>query len=135
MSTQRRSTRQRQLVLDAVRALDNHPTAESVFNVVRAHDAHVSRGTVYRNLNLLAKDGRIQIIKTPGGSRFDWRCHPHAHVMCTSCGAVEDIELPYREELDRDADARTTFEVHSHFTLFEGLCPACRAAAEAKTRP
>lgn len=128
MSTQRRITRQRQLVLDAVRALGNHPTADAVFSAVRTRDEHVSRGTVYRNLNLLAEDGQIRVVKTPGGSRFDHRCDEHAHVVCTSCGAVEDIELPYRRELDREANARSAFSVRSHYTLFEGLCPACRAA-------
>ena len=50
---QQRNTRQRQLVLDVVRGRRDHPTAEQIYQSVREQDAHVSRGTVYRNLNLL----------------------------------------------------------------------------------
>ena len=48
---QQRNTRQRQLVLDAVRSRQDHPTAEQIYQSVRERDAHVSRGPVYRNLN------------------------------------------------------------------------------------
>ena len=58
MAVQRRNTRQRRLVLDAVRALHNgHPTADDVFVEVRRHDGRISRGTVYRNLSLLSDEG------------------------------------------------------------------------------
>ena len=66
MAVQRRNTRQRRLVLDAVRALHNgHPTADDVFVEVRRHDGRISRGTVYRNLSLLSDEGMIQQLKTP----------------------------------------------------------------------
>ena len=71
MTVQRRNTRQRKLVLDAVRQSYNHPTADEIYNAVREQDDKISRGTVYRNLNLLADAGEILSIKTPGGSRFD----------------------------------------------------------------
>ena len=80
MAVQRRNTRQRKLVLDAVRQSYNHPTADEIYNVVRAQDDKISRGTVYRNLNLLADAGEILSIKTPGGSRFDRTIEPHAPV-------------------------------------------------------
>ena len=65
MAVQRRNTRQRKLVFDAVRQSYNHPTADEIYNVVRAQDDKISRGTVYRNLNLLADAGEILSIKTP----------------------------------------------------------------------
>lgn len=52
---QQRNTRQRQLVLDEVRSRRDHPTAEQIFQNVHALDPHISRGTVYRNLNLLCR--------------------------------------------------------------------------------
>ncbi len=126
MTVQRRNTRQRRLVLDAVRTLHDHPTAEEVFAEVRRHDDHVSRGTVYRNLALLAQDGSIQQLKTPGGSRFDDRCDAHAHLICTSCGSVCDLELPYDAMADAGAARATGFAHVTHYTFFEGLCPTCQ---------
>lgn len=127
MATQRRNTRQRKLVLDAVLQSCNHPTADEVYGIVHAQDERVSRGTVYRNLNLLADEGTILSIKTPGGSRFDRTVKPHAHVICTSCGVVVDVPVPFDTSLDSDASEATGWAIASHYTIFEGLCPACQA--------
>ena len=53
MAVQRRNTKQRALVLDAVRARCDHPTAEDIYLDVRRQDDRISRATVYRNLRLL----------------------------------------------------------------------------------
>ncbi len=124
--TQRRNTRQRQLVLDAVRAHNDHPTAEDIFNDVRAVDPKVGRGTVYRNLNLLEETGVITTVKTPGTMRYDWRVDGHSHVVCRTCGAVSDTPLPYDSALDTTAAKATGFAIDAHNTVFEGLCPHCQ---------
>lgn len=131
---QRRNTRQRRLVLDAVRALHDHPTVDEVFNEVRRHDDRVSRGTVYRNLALLADEGSVQMLKTPGGNRFDDRCDPHAHLICTSCGTVCDLELPYESAQDDAAMRETGFSQVTHYAFFEGVCPACQARGNGRTK-
>lgn len=127
MVTQRRNTRQRQLVLDAVRAHDDHPTADEIYVALRANDPRISRGTVYRNLRLLSGSGEIRTFKVPGGDRFDWRVDDHAHVVCERCGAVCDAPVAYNAELDETCASKTGYRISSHHTLFEGLCPACQA--------
>lgn len=126
MAVQRRNTKQRKLVLDAVRQSYNHPTADEIYNAVREQDDKISRGTVYRNLNLLADAGEILSIKTPGGSRFDRTIEPHAHIICTSCSRVIDVPLPFDAQLDAKASEQIGWHVTSHYTIFEGLCPDCR---------
>lgn len=129
MAIQRRNTRQRKLVLDAVLASYDHPTADDVYQAVRAQDDKISRGTVYRNLNLLADEGTILSIKTPGGCRFDRTVKPHAHVICTSCGSVVDVPLHVDTDLDARASQETGYAVTSHYTIFEGICPLCARKA------
>lgn len=123
---QRRNTRQRQLVLDAVEHLNDHPTAEEIYAYVHKTDEHVSRGTVYRNLNLLAQNGTILDVKVPGGDRFDHRTDCHPHLVCTECGAV--VDAPY--EADHEANARvesiSSYSNVIHYTVFMGVCPACQ---------
>ena len=126
----RRNTRQRQLVLDAVRSRCDHPTAEDIYLQVRETDERVSRGTVYRNLNLLTEAGVITTVKTPGTTRFDWRCDGHGHAVCRCCGAVADVMLPYDDGLDERAGLETGFSVDAHNLVFEGTCPACQRAAQ-----
>ena len=125
---QRRNTAQRQLVLSAVRARCDHPSADQIYLGVSAIDPRVSRGTVYRNLNVLADEGEVLHVKVPDGpDRFDRRLEMHCHIMCTRCGAVDDADIAYSAELDTQAAASTGYLVNRHRTVFEGLCPKCRA--------
>lgn len=123
---QQRNTRQRRLVLDAVRARCDHPGAEQIYLDVIAIDDKISRGTVYRNLNFLAQNGELLHVKLPGADRFDCRLDFHYHLLCTGCGAVCDVPLSYHPELDQEATEKTGYAVERHHTIFEGLCPGCR---------
>lgn len=124
---QRRNTAQRQLVLSAVRARQDHPSADQIYLSVAEIDPRVSRGTVYRNLNVLSDEGEVLHVKVPDGpDRFDLRLEPHCHIMCTRCGRVEDADVAYSAGLDAQAAAATGYLVSRHRTVFEGLCPRCR---------
>lgn len=127
---QQRNTRQRQIVLDAVRERMDHPTADEIYLDVRNVDSHISRGTVYRNLNVLSENGEILHIKVPTADRFDLRPDKHYHIICTSCDKVFDVPSPYTEELDKTAESSTGFKVSRHRTVFEGICPKCQMIFE-----
>ena len=124
---QKRSTRQRRLVLEAVKSRKDHPSADEIYLDVRKKDEKISRGTVYRNLNILDKDGDITHVRVPSADRYDLRLDLHYHMFCTGCGAVIDAPIPYREDYDRIVEAETGFSIRRHRTIFEGLCSECRA--------
>lgn len=128
MTVQRRNTKQRTLVLDAVRSRNDHPTAEDIYLDVRRQDDKISRATVYRNLRLLEDTHAITCVKAPGGDRFDLRLDAHAHVVCTECGAVIDATLPYDESADDAVATGTGYAVTGHSTIFTGICPNCQRA-------
>lgn len=134
MGVQRRNTRQRQLVLDAVRSRNDHPTADDIYLAVRELDDRISRGTVYRNLNLLEETGAICSVKAPGGSRFDWKTDGHAHVVCTGCGCIADAALPYDRAADQLVASETGFAEVRHSALFQGICADCLAKRELEAR-
>ena len=121
----RRKTKQRQLVLDAVRARCDHPTAEQIYQDVRAIDENISRGTVYRNLNILVENGEVFQVKLSRADRFDRRLDLHSHLFCTKCGTVLDAPFPCHTELDEQG-ANTGFAITGHHTVYEGVCPGCR---------
>ena len=122
-----RNTIQRSLVLEAVNKLRCHATADEIYKeIIKAHP-HISRATVYRNLNLLCETGRLLKVSIPGGSdRFDHTLQNHAHAVCTVCGTVSDVlpqALPLLEEfLQQDCG----FTVRRMNLVLEGVCPRCR---------
>lgn len=121
-----RNTKQRRLVLDAVRAHRGHLSADQIYLTVRGIDSKISRGTVYRNLKVLVQQGEILHVKLPHSDRFESRLDNHYHLLCTGCGAVSDVPLPYRGELDEAAAKETGYAIVRHRAVFEGLCPLCR---------
>ncbi len=119
-------SKQRELIYQWVVEHPVHPTADTVYDAVRAQAPRLSLGTVYRNLNLLAETGSLIKIPVSGGSdRFDGRTDQHYHMVCTCCGQVFDVDLPELEQLNQVILARTGFTVEDFQILFQGLCGGC----------
>ena len=122
-----RNTLQRTLVLDAVTTLADHPTADEIYSHIACTHPNISRGTVYRNLNLLAEQGKILRVMIPkSADRFDCRTDSHYHLRCDKCGGVFDVSLPYQDALHDQAGSGEDFIISSHEIVFHGICPKCQ---------
>lgn len=120
-------SRQREMILEAVQGCLDHPTADTVYARVRAQDAHISLGTVYRNLNLLCENGQLRKVPVSGGGdRFDATLLPHGHIICTGCGAVCDVSPDCMDTLAEQVDACCSYRVTRCELVLEGLCPECQ---------
>ncbi|MBC8530632.1 Fur family transcriptional regulator [Gehongia tenuis] len=122
-----RNTIQGALVLEAVLRLQCHATADEVYNEVKKEHPHISRGTVYRNLQRLCDSGKIRKLEIPGGAdRYDHLCHDHYHVKCVKCGRVFDVDMDYLTGLENAIRDGKGFIFLSHDIVFRGICPKCR---------
>ncbi len=121
-----RDTKQRRLVLEDVTSRCDHPTADDIYESVHEEDEKISKGTVYRNLNILSDNGDIRHIAVPGADRFDSRLDHHCHMICTVCGKVEDAPLEYMEGNDRMVEEQSGYMILRHRTIFEGICGECQ---------
>ncbi len=112
-----RYSRQREEILRVVRETDSHPTADWVYEQVRKTLPHVSLGTVYRNLNLLADEGLIQrVILDDGVVRFDGNINEHHHFICAKTGKIYDVNLSLGDDLLEKFRAQTGFKA-THFKI------------------
>lgn len=124
-----RHTIQRDLVLQAVQALRNHPTADEIYAYIHTRHPSVSRGTVYRNLGLLAQQGQIlRVTHLDAADRFDFNFAPHHHFLCNSCGSVFDVQLPFQDSLLQQVKNTEGFLFQACHVSFSGLCPTCQAS-------
>ena len=55
----RRETPQRKAILSYLKSVKTHPNAEEVFRAVAGQYPNLTLATVYRNLNLMADQGRV----------------------------------------------------------------------------
>ncbi|OQA04475.1 MAG: Peroxide operon regulator [bacterium ADurb.Bin400] len=87
-----RLTRQRLVILEYLRGVTCHPTAEQIHNEVKKQIANISLATVYRNLKYLVENGFIiQINTNDGKSHYDGNNRYHLHFICRECVRVFDI--------------------------------------------
>jgi Fur family ferric uptake transcriptional regulator len=120
-------TPQRQAILEELRRLTSHPTADEVHALVRRRLPRVSLGTVYRNLEVLCDCGLIQKLEMGGGQkRFDSSTGVHYHLRCARCGRVEDAPVEPLTTIDDALRKVSGYEIMGHRLEFIGVCPACR---------
>jgi Fur family ferric uptake transcriptional regulator len=121
-----RITHQREIILDELRSVKTHPTADELFEQVRNRLPRVSLATVYRNLEWLCQRGVVQKIEVGGRQkRFDGTAKLHYHIRCIVCGRVDDVDMSPVEALDHDLSEKSGYTVMGHRLEFWGTCPAC----------
>lgn len=124
----RRNTFQRSVVLDAVRELKCHATADEIYENVKRSCPTISRATVYRNLQHLCELGEIRRREIPGSpDRYDHLTTAHYHVRCLVCGRVSDVEMAYLTDLQQAITDAHGYVIREHDIVFIGICPACAA--------
>lgn len=118
-----RDTRQLAAVLAVVRRAKDHPTADDIFQRVRAQIPSIGLGTIYRNLHKLVAQGRLLRVDLPAhATRYDATTATHDHFVCEGCGRVADLApRPVRLTALR----ATGYEVRAHSLTVLGLCPNC----------
>lgn len=123
----KRNTTQRTLVLETVKELRGHATADEIYDKIVQKYPNISRGTVYRNLNLLSDIGEIRKVEmTSGADRFDHICLEHYHARCVKCGRVFDVEMEFIADLDKNIKDTHGFEFIGHDIIFKGICLGCK---------
>jgi len=123
----RKHSKQRELIYSFLATRKDHPTADMVYANVRKSSPNISLGTVYRNLALLADSGQIQRLRLGDGiDRFDANLSPHYHFVCSSCGAVIDLDMEGIGEILKAAEKNFDGTVEGHVTYFYGRCGACK---------
>ncbi|MEG2311046.1 MAG: transcriptional repressor [Clostridia bacterium] len=120
-------SKQYELVLDFVKSVKTHPTAENIYINLRKYNPNISLGTVYRNLEKLVKNDEIKRLNLANTKdRFDSNTKNHYHAICTKCGEVVDIFIDYLSNIDIEVQNSIECQVVSHDIIFNTICPKCK---------
>lgn len=122
-----RNTKQKEIILETLYSMKNHPTAEEVYNAVTILEPHISRSTVFRVLNQLAENGSaLKISLMESADRFDFNVNKHSHAICIRCKKVFDlpyIAFPLEYYGEHNCNG---FHVIRYSIMFEGYCEECK---------
>jgi len=115
-------TPQRLAIYEALQGNGTHPTAEAIFDRIRAAMPTVSLATVYKTLNELVALGELRRFDINGVSHFDERTDAHAEVVCLKCDTIVDVASPGTPP----APSIPGFEIIGQTQTFYGYCSHCR---------
>lgn len=87
-----RPSAQRVAIASYVLDTEDHPTADAVWQRVKADFPMVSRATVYNTLQTFREHGLVQqLVLAEGSVVFDPKVEPHHHFVDDQTGAIHDI--------------------------------------------
>lgn len=86
--------------------------------------------TVYRTLEALQAAGLVERTDLQHGHAHYELMHGrphHHHVVCRTCGLIEDIEIPHPKNPEKEAERATKkfAEIDAYALEFFGTCTSC----------
>jgi len=127
-----RLTPQRLTMLRILSKSKGHPSAEQIFEQIRADYPTTSLATIYKTLSLLKSVGEVfEVTFASMGSHYDGnKPYPHPHLICTQCGQILDPKLEVMAGISQEIARQTGYKItHQQLNLF-GLCPECQKAGQ-----
>jgi Fur family ferric uptake transcriptional regulator len=122
-----RPTTSRLAILDALAARTKAVSAQDLYIALRRTNRAPGLATIYRTLAVLADAGVVETFQTGDEALFRMcgESHHH-HLVCNSCGLVEEIESEEVEAWVARMSRRRSFTVTAHRADIYGLCASCR---------
>ena len=127
-------TARRTAIYDILLQANDHICVEHILeSIARDHPAwRVNKTTVYRTLDLYQDLGLVyEMHRDDGGAQYELAMHgPHGHLLCASCGRLQDLDQATAAAFRQTVYARQGFEVDLINHALLGLCTACARKAE-----
>ncbi len=108
-------------------------SAQQIHAELREQGEHVGLTTVYRHLQVLSVDGRVDVIRysDSSGETLYRKCRSgahHHHLTCRDCGRSVEVEGRAVERWAEQVAAEAGFTDVGHTVELFGLCPECGSA-------
>jgi Fur family transcriptional regulator, peroxide stress response regulator len=119
-------THQRLEIFRAVASSVEHPSAEGIYQAVRASMPTISLDTVYRTLWLFIDLGLLNTFGQRQESvRFDANLAQHHHYRCVKCGMVRDFESAELDNLPIPDSVSCFGDITGAQVEVQGVCARC----------
>ncbi len=129
--TRVRGTRQAEALATALDSLPGFCSAQQIHAELRRQGESIGLTTVYRHLQVLSEDGRVDAIRDAGGETLYRQCETrahHHHLTCRACGRSVEVEGHAVERWAERVAAEAGFVDLDHTVELFGLCPQCGRA-------
>jgi Fur family ferric uptake transcriptional regulator len=127
-----RLTLQREIIIEAVEAVEGHISVDDIYQQVHPRFPQVNLSTIYRTLELLEQAGLVGHSHFHDGVTKWHRAGEghHQHLICERCGAESELELSVVAPLATEIRERYGFAANlGHFAI-TGICQSCLRKGE-----
>ncbi len=123
-----RTTPARLAVLGFLNENPNPLSADVIFDHLMSEHDHADRATIYRILEIFFQKGIIKRLELGEGKyRYELAGRrDHHHLVCESCGKIEDVSDCNITELEDEIAQKKKFIVKRHALEFFGVCQSCQ---------
>ena len=106
-----------------------HPTVAEIYESVRRTFPTMGLATIYNTLKAMTERGLVRELAFADAIRFDANLTPHANLVCTRCGAIEDCGAcdDLIVEIRKRVSSGAGFQPESQRVDVYGLCRSCTA--------
>ena len=125
-----RKSQAREVILEELTKLNTHPRGDELYDIVRQRLPRISLGTVYRNLDLLRRQGVVAKLFCGDFNRYDGDVSPHHHFFCRKCRRLWDFKTGGLPEGIESVSGATDFRVEGRYIVLYGLCHQCLTSGD-----
>jgi Fur family transcriptional regulator, ferric uptake regulator len=122
-------TEQRRLILETLKSVQGHPTAEELYQLVKQQAPNLHLSTVYRTMRWLEQEGMVNSLWLDDErrqERFDTSySSEHHHFVCTRCKQVVEFDSQDLLHIQHQYEQEHGVQVENASLVFYGLCQAC----------
>lgn len=121
----RRPTRQRAALADLMSTTTEFLSAQDLHARLQERGESVGLATVYRNLQAMAADGDVDVLRTDDGESVYRSCGTdahHHHLVCRECGRTVEVEGPAVETWAAEVARQHGFSDVTHTIELFGTC-------------
>jgi Fur family transcriptional regulator, ferric uptake regulator len=122
-----RQTKGQQAVLEILGSSEHLLSAQEIYIALRDTEHPVGLATVYRAVEALVEEGKLQTLSLEGQAYYQVAqgTHSRHHLVCLQCKKVIPIAGCPVGELERQLSSQHAFAIDYHVLDFFGTCAQC----------
>lgn len=105
--------------------VNGHMNIDDLYRKLLAKFPSISLATIYKNINAMVEKVFLSEVKIPNSkSVYELTKNEHAHIVCSSCGCIEDIIVDSSSVIQQ-VNTMNSFNVDKADIVLSGVCKNC----------
>jgi len=104
---------------------NGHMNIDDLYKNLLEKFPSISLATIYKNVNAMVEKIFLNEVKIPEAkSVYELAKDEHSHLVCKSCGKIEDIHID-TSSLEDSLSSVSKFKIENTAVVFSGTCKNC----------